>query len=135
LGPVGDIDGDGIVDVTIADPWNDTPTLKDAGSVSLCLGNDLFLDATPKTATAYLTVTFTTAQGVAGSPAAMVIVSVNGAPTFVPFDLSLLDATGRRQIQGVVPPGLGAFTLGLQAFTLNAGGKLIESSVETLTLE
>jgi hypothetical protein len=135
LGPVGDINGDGVIDVTITDPANDTPTLKDAGSVSVCLGSEIFLDATPKKASAGLTVTFTVAQGVAGGPAAMVLVSVNGAPTFVPFELSLLDPTGRQQIQGVVPAGLGSLTLGLKAYTLNAGGKLIESGAEFLTLE
>jgi hypothetical protein len=135
LAPVGDVDGDGMVDFTIADPLNDAPGMRDAGSVSLSLGSDLFLDATPKRASAGQSVAFTTAQGIAGNPALMVVVFVNGAPTFIPFDLSLLDATGRRQIQGVVPPGLGSMTLGLKAYTLNGPGKLIDSGVETLTLQ
>jgi hypothetical protein len=135
LAAVGDVDGNGLVDVAITDPWNDTPGNRDAGSVSLFLGSDLFLDATPKMASANQTVTLTTAQGAPSNPAAMFLVSINGTQAFTLFDLGALDGTGRRQIQGTVPPGLGSITLGLKAYSLGANGKLIDSGTETITLQ
>jgi len=45
--------------------------------------------------------------------------------------VSVLDTTGRAFLAGTIPFGLGANSLQLQAFTLDANNKLVESGIET----
>src|SRR5262249_53138330 len=130
-----DLDHDGEQDLFFSAPAANSPTLSNCGDVSIRKGHRFWLDAMPRVAAANTSVTLTTGQGIAGHPYALVLSDVNGAPYFIPIAFGFLDASGRGTLAGTVPPGLGAGTIGLQAFTLDVNGKLLASGVETLTTQ
>jgi len=130
IGPVADFDGDGHVDWVCGAPFEDNGTLRVAGSVSIWRGFDFNVDLWPHFAFGGQTVTATLGQGIAGSPYALFLRAINGTPFFTLLQFGALDATGRDVISALVPWPAGTNTIELQAFTLDANGKLEPSGIE-----
>lgn len=135
LARAGDLDGDGLPDFAFGAWFEDNGSLKYAGSVSTWRGHKFFVDTLPHNAHAWDPVTMLIGQGVAGNPYALFLRGVNGTPTFVLLSLGALDAAGRSSLSTTIPPGFGFISLDLQAFTLDANGKLVPSNVVTFTTQ
>jgi hypothetical protein len=129
-----DVNGDGIPEFVAGASVESSPTVVDAGSASLRLGDDLFVDASPRMATAGDALEIDVGQGAAGGLYALLLVDVNGTPTATILTIAALDSTGRSTFHGQVPPGLGTMTAGFKAFAIDTRHKVIESAVETLYL-
>jgi hypothetical protein len=127
----GDLDSDGHVDFVINATFEDNGLTQDTGSVSAWRGRDFFVDTTPRVAVANQAVVATIGQAIAGNPYALFLRDINGTPMFTLLGVSVLDMTGRAFLAGTIPFGLGANSLQLQAFTLDANNKLVESGIET----
>ena len=122
-------------DIAFGAWFEDNGSLKYAGSVSTWRGHKFFVDTLPHNAHDWYPVTMLIGQGVAGNPYALFLRSVNGTPMFVLLSLGALDAAGRSSLSTTIPPGLGFVSLDLQAFTLDANGRLVPSNVETFTTQ
>jgi len=131
LVPAGDLDADGLTDFIVTQPTEDDGSNANVGGVSAWKGHEFYVDARARVATSQVNVTVTPGQGIAGNPYALFLLGINGTPTFTLLSVGVLDAFGRRVIDAQVPFGVGANTLELQAFTLDANGKLLPSGVET----
>ena len=130
VGAAGDFDGDGRSDVIVAAFG---PNASGNGQVAVHGGDDLFLDLTPIDATAGDTLTASVRTGVPGNPALVVVVDANGTPVWWPVaGLLAFDPLGSLDLSDIAPPGLAGSVFALQAFALDAAGKLIRTERETL---
>jgi hypothetical protein len=134
LALAGDVNGDQLPEICAGASIESSPTVANAGSVSLHRGNDLWVDATPRMATANDALEIDVGQGAAGGLYALLLVDVNGTPMATILTIAALDATGRATFFGTVPPGLGTLTAGFKAFAIDTRHKVVESGVETLHL-
>lgn len=132
----GDLDGDGIPDQLVDAEYYDGAAGADVGKVYALQGNDLYLNVDPAVAQAGETVTLTTTAGEPGNAVIDVVLSVDGAPTFtILVGVQAFDANGELTLSGSVPPGLGSHVLELESLAIGRSGKVIDSSVRTLTLQ
>jgi hypothetical protein len=132
----GDLDGDGIPDLLASAFTFDGAAGVDCGKVYAFQGNDLYLNVEPSTANAGDTVTLTTTAGKPGNFVIDVVTAIDGAPMFLLLTPVLaFDANGELVISGDVPPGLGPHDVELQSYAVGRRGKLIDSSVRTLSLQ
>ena len=130
-----DVDGDGIPDLS-AGAQGGAARGPTGGEVMLYSGNDLFLQASPTDVTGGQVVTVATRGGPAGAITVVVLIDVNGAPTFVPLVWSTLDANGESTFSGKVPKGFAGVSFSLLAFAQKSpgGAGIIDSSAETITI-
>ena len=128
---VGDVDGDGATDFAVVAGGG----LTTFGSVSLILGNDLFLSSNLKFPVAATSLDLTTSGGAPGHVALLVAEEVDGAATFVLLAAQPLSARGDWHLLATVPPGLSGHSVRLRAYASDAAGSLIDSSQELLTFE
>jgi hypothetical protein len=131
---VCDGSGDKLPEICAGASIESSPTIPSAGSVSLYRGNDLWVDVTPRLATANEVLEIDVGQGAAGGLYALLLVDLNDAPMTTILALGALDATGRSTLLVTVPPGLGTITADLRAFAFDTRQQVIDSGVERLYL-
>lgn len=134
LGP--DSDGDGRADLLIGGSFEESPSGVHTGRTDLFGGNDLFLDASPKTPYPNTQLALTTSEGIAGNPTALFLIELAGAPTSVLFGgIGTFAANLRRSVTVTVPPGLTGLSARFQAFAQDTQGFLIDTAAETVVLK
>jgi VCBS repeat protein/FG-GAP repeat protein len=105
-----DVDGDGVADILSSAPF------AAKGRARLFAGNDLFLQTDPPDPAPLTTLTLSTRAGVPGSLALMTLEELDGAPLFLPLQLTTLDANGEWILSANVPSGLTGHTVGLRTY-------------------
>jgi len=129
FGPAGDLDGDGRGDFV----RSTIDTRNPVGTITLSLGNDLFLDATPTNAAAGDRVLRRLRTGVPGNLSLLVLTEVNGAPIWRPLGpLVPFDATGTVDSSFDTPAGLAGYVLGFRGFAINSRGRVGASGLERI---
>jgi FG-GAP repeat len=123
---VGDLNRDGYADIAIGAPNGGN------GSVTVFLGNDLYLNAQPRIVSPATPVTLVTREAEPGQPALLVINSVNGLPIFVPVLTGTFDATGSWIVSGTAPPGLTGFAVSFRAYARTSTGRIIDTANELI---
>ncbi len=125
---LGDVNADGFSDYVI------TALCFDAcrGEVYLYSGNDLFLNATPKSLAPNETVTLTIAEAPLSSPVALFLVALDGAPNVGVLAVGVMDANERLALSLTVPAGLSGHTASLRAYAL-VNRSMLDTADETLT--
>ena len=130
---VGDLDGDGHVDLALGAFFTATQGVQDSGIVVAYRGDDLFVNANLKRVFAFDFLSFTVAEGVPGKPCAIFEKIVNGPPAFLK-DVGRFDVNGRFVLSGTMPPGFAGIDVLYSAFALNANNKVIGSGQEPVQL-
>ena len=134
LAVAGDVNGDHLPEICAGASIESSPTLPSVGSVSLYRANDLWVDATPRHATANDALEVDVGQGAAGGLYALLLLDLNGVPMTTILALGALDATGRATFHGTVPAGLGTMTADFKAFAFDTRHKVVDCGVERLYL-
>jgi hypothetical protein len=111
----GDVDGDGLADLLVG-AEGDSQDDFNAGRAYLFSGNDLYLQALPKTLDAGDTVTISTRTRKPKVDTALFITEVSGTPTFLFVDTGKSDQDGERDLVATIPAGLSGIDITLQAF-------------------
>jgi len=133
LAILGDVNGDGVVDVAFGAPRADDGNATRSGAVSVRAGSDLWLNADPKEAGAGDTLVTTIREGEPGYPTIRFVVDVSGTRLFlglvpvVPFD-----GFGSASFSDDVPPGLSGLTVTLRAYAITPALVLIDSNDELI---
>jgi hypothetical protein len=83
LAALGDLNGDGVVDLRISSPYFETAT----GKVVVYSGNDFFLLPTPRTMRDGDLLTLSSREGNPGDPTLSAVVKVNGTSLFDPVSV------------------------------------------------
>jgi len=126
----GDLDGDGRSEMLVGSPYSNDGV--DNGAVFLFGGNDLWLNAEPKSVPAGKLESIETHGAPAGNPVATFLVDVSGTPLFQLLAIGTSDAVESFVLQGTGPPGLAGITITLRSYAVNAGGRLMTSADETV---
>jgi hypothetical protein len=135
LAPLGDLNGDGVVDLCVGVPAFPYAGGQVVGKVVVYSGNDFFLLATPRTVRDGDLLTLSSREGNPGDPTLSAVVKVNGIMLFDPvFGLATLDSTGGRVVSLTVPTGLKGITFCLQSFALQ-GSSLLASDEECVNVK
>jgi len=99
-------------------------------------GGKLYFSTNFRSPAAGDTLSLQTAQGVAGNLTQSAIVVADGIPLFLPLGPAVpFAADGTSTLAGIVPAGLAGHTFVLQAYALDAQGKLIKSIPETIAFQ
>jgi hypothetical protein len=125
---VGDVDGDGSADFA-ADVLSGTGHW---GEIDLIRSDDLLFTSNIKFPRAADDLVLTTSAGDAGQLALLVVEEADGAPLFVPIVSKTLNARGEWHLLATVPAGLAGHSVALRSWSLDAGGRLVSSSLERL---
>lgn len=133
--PVGDVDGDGRLDVAISDPYESFTKFGFEGSVSVRQVRELMADASPRVLLPYDSFLITVGQGQAGDPFGIALVEVSGASTFSLLAGGGLDPTGRGYLSGRIFYGLSGMTFAVRGLVVDAAGRLIVTEAETITCQ
>jgi len=131
----GDLNGDGLADPLIGAIFAGSSCNFRPGSVDAFAGNDLFLNATPRQPRAGDPLVLRIAEGPAGHPTLLFLVGFNGVTLFV--EVGGLQPFGQdetRTVAGTIPAGLAGSTLDFKAFARGAGGLVVDSAVESVTV-
>jgi hypothetical protein len=80
-------------------------------------------------------VALTTGGGIYAQPLVTAVISVSGAPMFIPVIVGAFDRTGISYVEADVPPGLSGLSVAMRSYSLDAKGKLIVSNVDTLDFQ
>ncbi|HMB71813.1 MAG TPA: VCBS repeat-containing protein [bacterium] len=126
-----DANGDGRGDLAISSP---SLVLGNLGQVRLHAGSDLYLNSIPREPLAGGSVTWETGRGQAGGPYAIFLLAVNGSPFLRLLVLGNLDPQGTSSLPLSVSPNAAGFALTLRGFAFDAGGKLVQSSDEIMSV-
>jgi hypothetical protein len=133
--PVGDVDGDGRLDVAISDPYESFAKFGFEGSVSVRQVRELMADASPRVLLPYDSYMITVGQGQAGQPFGIALVEVSGTAAFTLLAGGALDPTGRGYLSGRIFYGLSGMSFAVRGLVVDAAGKLIVTEVETITCQ
>lgn len=132
---LGDVDGDGFGDCLVGSPY-DVPTgTKPSGAAFVFRGNDLWLDAYPKSVAAGATESLAIHGVPFGRPAALFVVAIGATPTFQLAALGVGDAVEAFTVAAIVPVGLAGSEWTLRAYALDANGRLIDSADEGVVFD
>lgn len=116
--------------------WDPRTGASDLGAYEAGGTISFLLTATPDVPLpAGSTLAVTTGGGVFSHPNLLVLVDVNGAPTFSPLLFNTFDQSGVIVIEGSVPNGLSGTTAGLKSFSIDVNGKLEISNEALLTFQ
>ena len=129
---LGDLDGDGFDECLVGSPYHVPPGTNKLGADLVFRGNDLWLDAYPKSLIAGATGTATTHGAPSGNPIALFVVDFSGTPAFHLVGFGLADAVEAFTVTAVVPNGLAGSEWALRAYALDANGKLVVSADEVV---
>ncbi len=130
---VGDVNGDGLDDIAVGTPYDDTYGLE-SGGVYVFSGNDLFQSAWPLNPQTGETVTLTTREGIPGTPTVLVVVDINGTPTFdVVGGITVFDLGGGHSFSATVPPALSGMTMTVRSYAKRLHRRLMRSNDEVIT--
>jgi hypothetical protein len=132
---LGDLDGDGFGDCLVASPWHEDPVTKRYGADLLFRGNDLWLDADPKTVAAGALETVAVHGVPYGQPVALFAVAFGSSPAFQLLAVDTGDSVEAFSVSNVVPSGLSGSEWTLRAYALDANGKLIVSADEGIEFQ
>jgi hypothetical protein len=116
--------------------WDPATGASDLGAYEFGGAISFLLTATPDVPLAAgATIALTTGGGIYTHPNLLVLVDVNGVPTFAPLLLNTFDQSGVIVFEGSVPNGLSGMTAGLKSWSLDANGKLEISNEAALTFQ
>ena len=136
---VGDTDQDGLSDVMVGAYLHEENGLDNSGRVYVYKGNDLFLDASPRTVSVGETLTFTTGQGVTGLPAILFLTGVDGIPLFRSTSVfGAFDGNGQWILSGPVPPDptlSAGIDLSFRVLALGGAGNILETADEIVSFQ
>ncbi|MFO0985128.1 MAG: M64 family metallopeptidase [Planctomycetota bacterium] len=94
--------------------------------------SDIGLTADPAVVTAGTTLELATSNGLTGTPALLVVVQVNGLPTFTKIASGTF-VNGRWTFRATVPPGLAGYDVVFRSFGLSSSGRPAGSNPETVS--
>jgi hypothetical protein len=116
--------------------WDASTGASDLGAYEFGGAVSFLLTATPDIPLSpAVTIALTTGGGIYTHPNLLVLVAVNGAPTFAPLLLNTFDQSGVIVFEGSVPNGLSGMTAGLKSWSLDANGKLEISNEAVLNFQ
>jgi hypothetical protein len=127
---LGDLDGDGFDECLVGSPYHVPPGTNKFGADLVFRGNDLWLDAYPKSVAAGATETVAIHGAPSGNPVALFVVAFGGSPAFQLAALGAANSLEAFNVTGTVPAGLAGSEWTLRAYALDANGKLRVSADE-----
>jgi Tol biopolymer transport system component len=98
-------------------------------------GPFLTLEPDPASPAVGATLTLNTWGGEPSGAVVLVLIEMNGAPTFLPAAFGLFDGAGVFTVGGTVPAGLSGIEVGLQTFGIVSTGKLGVSNAAAITFQ
>ncbi len=134
-GRLADLNGDGLAEVLIGSPTLRGPRGSAQGAAYVYAGNDLYLNSSPKSVAANELLTLTVGESAPGSCCATFLVEVNGNPVTSLIELGVFAGDEGFERSYLVPAGLAGLRIGVIAFALHSGGKVIDSAVETVQFQ
>jgi Tol biopolymer transport system component len=96
-------------------------------------GPFFILEADPETAAPGVNRSLTTFTGLPGGLTLLVVVDLNGTPTFLQVAIGAFDSSGVWVVSGVVPSGLTGTVATFQCFGIAPNGKADYSNLEVVT--
>lgn len=129
---LGDLDGDGFAELAVGSPYHVPPGTIKYGADLVFRGNDLWLDAYPKSVVAGATETVAIHGAPNGNPVALFVVDFAGSPAFQLAGFGVANSLEAFDVSGTVPVGLAGSEWTLRAYALDANGKLMVSADEVL---
>jgi len=132
---LGDLDGDGFDDCLIGSPYHVPLGTNKLGADRVFRGNDLWLDAYPKSVAAGATGTAVIHGAPFGNPVALFVVDFAGTPAFQLAGFGVANSLEAFNVTGTVPAGLAGKEWTLRAYALDPNGKLMVSADEVLAFE
>ena len=104
-------------------------------TLQVLAGDDLYLNAQPKSPPASSSLTLRTAVGPAGAASVVYLTEFGGAPALIPVGgFGVLGPDGTREVAFQVPPGLGGLTARLVGFVA-AAGPVQSTAAETISFQ
>ncbi len=134
-GPLALLDGPGAGPLLAITATDDATNGAQSGAIAMHKFDDLYLQITPPSAAAGVTVFGKVRGGPNGALFVLLLEDVNGIPVSQLIVASTLDATGAFTASGVVPAGFSGDVYTLRAYAIGFNGKLVDSLPRTLTFE
>ncbi|MEW6743217.1 MAG: FG-GAP repeat protein [Planctomycetota bacterium] len=119
----------------IGTPWDDTAELDEGSAYVFPALPDLALWADPLTVSVGTPLSFRTAYGDPGDPAMLVVVAVNGVPTFTRVTSGAFGADLTWTLSGTVPPGFTGFTATFRSYGLTRCGPADATNDQIVTFQ
>jgi hypothetical protein len=106
--------------------WDPAVGASDLGAYEAGSSPTYLLTATPDVPLpAGATLELVTGGGFPANPVALIVVAVNGAPTFLPVLITTFDQSGVLVVIASVPSGLSGFTTSLRSYSLDANHRVV----------
>lgn len=129
----GDLDGDGFSEMMVGSPSHQNAVSQ--GAVFVYRGNDLWLNAEPKSPIAGATESLITHGAPTGNPIALFLTDVSGTPITQLLAYGFADSVESFTLSGTVPSGLAGTTMTFHSYALDANSKVISSADETIRFQ